>query len=411
MSRELTKEFRDNAIDMMPGALAHGAIPELNAAFADAALSGDAAQKAHSRAQAEHARALDDKTLNQERAVAMGTERADAISRIAHGAGMIGKARQDALEKRKAGARTTTDMIIILNAHIARLDQDIARFNARIDALRERMEALHALEDLIQSGAFDPANQEHAALLDASGLDLDDIGDDDVLSVIDAENDATRSEIDRITGERDAARAERDHWNALVENADLTDPRLQPIIESLMAQGENIDYNNLTETQLDEIQAFVDENLIMSREKIDDYEDQLSENDDMVNGQDQESRIEHIDSFIMNADTQTIEELLLDPATDPMVISRIRLMNLKNEIDILDQFKGSEDYTAYLDMILSEVDAATLEALRNEPDLDPELAAHLIGSEAETVINESREASLGQTPEISANVMLQPGPI
>ena len=406
MSRELTEEFRSNAIDI---ARALGAEAVL---AAEAAMPGDAVQKAMSAEANERAKAASMEAFNQFQAAATGALDYGQISRLPHGAAANPAQRiAERLRKRDKADIDTPIYIIILNAHIARLDRDIARFNARIDALRERMDALRALEDLIQSGAFDPADPQHAALLDAGGLALDDIGNDEILSVIGAKNDATRSEIDRITGDRDAARAERDHWNALVENADLTDPRLQPIIESLMAQGENIDYDNPTEAQLDEIQAFVDENLIMSREKIDDYEDQLSENDDLVNGQDQESRIEHIDSFIMNADTQTIEELLLDPATDPIVVSRIRLMDLKNEIDILDQFKGSEDYPAYLDMIISEADEAALEALRNEPDLDPELAAHLIGSEAETVINESREASIGQRPEISANMMSQPGPI
>ena len=160
MSRELTKDFRTNAIDVMRGALPPGAILELNAAFAAAAPSGDEARKALSRAQAEHARALDDKTLNQERAVDMGALREDAISRIAHGAGMIGKARQDALEKRKAGGRTTMDMIIILNARIAALNAEIEALNRQIDdMLREiftedEIEALSALPEDRQAEAI-----------------------------------------------------------------------------------------------------------------------------------------------------------------------------------------------------------------------------------------------------------------
>ena len=137
MSRELTREFRTNAIDI---ARALGAEAVL---AAEAAVPGDAVQKAHAKVQADKAGEIAEKALNHSRDIASGVMPPESSSLMPHGAGP-GLARilelRRAEKARRGGDIATLAMILDqyrrdLTAHIERLRDLIEDSEAELIAI------------------------------------------------------------------------------------------------------------------------------------------------------------------------------------------------------------------------------------------------------------------------------------
>lgn len=115
--------------------------------------------------------------------------------------------------------KTKDDLLVrlhMLRQQIRVLDQQIEDIDERIEVIDEELAALNELEELIQSGKFDPDNPAHQALGRRAGLSEEQLASPELQYIIDEQQGDLNSERASLIKRRGTIEQERD---ALVEEA------------------------------------------------------------------------------------------------------------------------------------------------------------------------------------------------
>ena len=128
----------------------------LQDAFRDAAMLGDAVQKAHAKVQADKAGEIAEKALNHSRDIASGVMQPESSSLMPHGAGP-GLARQQEIQRKARDRREIeTSLYVLIIEHLQRrmdmLNNLIAANAARLAEMERQLTALESHLEALEDG-------------------------------------------------------------------------------------------------------------------------------------------------------------------------------------------------------------------------------------------------------------------
>lgn len=103
--------------------------------------------------------------------------------------------------------------------------------------------------------------------------------------------------------------------------------------------------------------------------------------------------IAQIDDFVADAGALTLDRILEYSGADDLLKTRIRLFQLKSELADLEEFKDTPDYSAYVQLAISEAPNEVRQALQNEQNLNDEIATALYESFSDTLDEPAENAS------------------
>ncbi|MBI1208195.1 MAG: hypothetical protein GC191_13030 [Azospirillum sp.] len=114
-----------------------------------------------------------------------------------------------------------------------------------------------------------------------------------------------------------------------------------------------------------------------------------------------------IDGLIASLDQNTLDAIAFADEINPLVQTRVGVLQIKRQVAALDVLKGTGEYAETVGMIISEAPEHVREALRAEPGIDPELANALYQPFSETLDREipsNADATAAIGPVLSAPV-------
>ncbi|WPZ34518.1 hypothetical protein T8K17_25250 [Thalassobaculum sp. OXR-137] len=117
-----------------------------------------------------------------------------------------------------------------------------------------------------------------------------------------------------------------------------------------------------------------------------------------------------IDGFIASLDEASLDALVYDTDTDPLIQTRAGILQVKRQLATLDDLKGTSAYVDSVEMIVSDMPEKVREALRMEPGLDDQLASSMYRSFSETLDQEVEHGTL-ESPRASPTSVFPPGSI
>lgn len=116
---------------------------------------------------------------------------------------------------------------------------------------------------------------------------------------------------------------------------------------------------------------------VQTASAVGDVENRILSFEDLEQYKGRPEYTERADEFIAGADERTVSALYNDPSTDADIKVRIGLAYLKSELAEWEEFKGTPDYTAYLEVSISNASEPVRKALAMEADLAPEVKSLL----------------------------------
>tara|TARA_R110001592_G_scaffold338233_1_gene625189 strand:- start:10812 stop:12044 length:1233 start_codon:yes stop_codon:yes gene_type:complete len=171
-------------------------------------------------------------------------------------------------------------------------------------------------------------------------------------------------------------------------------------IQKVKAQQSELAENLSNETAAQNIQdkADVGADLLSVAEKLvektgerEQLEQQKLTLEDLEHFKGTEDYVRQIDAFVSDAGPLTLDRILEDSGVNDLLKTRINLFQLKGELADLEEFKGTTDYPAYVQLAISEAPSEVRQALRNEQNLNDEVAAALYESFSDTLDDKAPE--------------------
>lgn len=277
------------------------------------------------------------------------------------------QARQDS-----AKARADAHYMALLQAQIAALDVQIGDLEDALGYLARTEDVEGTMEKQGVQSAIEAWEKRTGRKFDPNGPDaaniLKDIIEDDIK--------AKKQQKAEAEQEAQLLNDEIDHKRELAES---NDSELVEKNRSYEGRSETTDQD----TREDRKAATKD--LIQVTSDIEDLEQRRLALEDLAQYKGTPEYVEKIDEFIENSAAKTLMGLMTDLDGDPDIQIRIGLRNLKAELAEWDEYKGTPDYTTYIEISVSEAPEAVREALKNDPDLDEKVVAALYKPYSDTM--------------------------
>lgn len=290
----------------------------------------------------------------------------------------------EAQKKEKKGGIDITTQLILLNQQIEALQRQIDFYENENERLQEEINEIDQLAADIKAGRVAPDDPR----LDEYGITPHDLANGGIsaLEKLDEQRKTREQEIAENQAKIDDAKQEQAglETEAKELHANAKAVAEQTLGENIMKAGEERRSATLSDEQKSEIEDSI-RGARTAADKTEGLEQRKLTLEDLDQFKGTDEYTAKIDKFIASADPHTLLKILTDPERNPEVEVRIQLKNFKSDLSQLDQFKGSEDYEMYVQMAVDDAPEAVREALRKEPDLDEAIVAALYEPYSDTI--------------------------